>query len=80
MPEDKSAEAAKEAASRISGKLRNLENEINSTRSTPPDPALAVKFDEIQSELEALKSGTPGSAPPAHAEKHAEKNDDKKKK
>ena len=48
-------ESIKETASRVKGKIRNLENKINAGRSTPPDPELAAEFDGIQADLEALE-------------------------
>src|SRR5580765_6757709 len=70
--QQKQLDSVKEAASRISGKIRNLENEINAGKSTPPDPGLAAQFDGIQADLEQLKNPeTIGQAP-------AEKDDDKK--
>lgn len=57
MADEEKDKKTQEAASRISGRLRNLENEINAGRSTPPDPNIAAQFDAIQRDLEALKSG-----------------------
>src|SRR5580765_6602299 len=40
--EQPKTESAKEVASRVSGKIRNLENLINANRPTPPDPEIAA--------------------------------------
>ena len=46
----------KEVASRVGSKIRNLENAINAARSAPPDPAIAEQFDDIQRDVETLKT------------------------
>jgi hypothetical protein len=75
--QQKQIDDMKERAGRISGKIRNLENEINATRPTPPDPNLAAQFDAIQQELEALKNPeTAGTT--THAEKDSEEDNGKK--
>ena len=54
--EQPKTESAKEVASRVSGKIRNLENLINANRPTPPDPEIAAGFDAIQRDLDAIKN------------------------
>jgi len=49
-------EKASEIASRVAGKIRNLENKINANRPTPPDPEIAAEFDGIQADLETIKN------------------------
>jgi hypothetical protein len=49
-------EKVSEIASRISGKIRNIENKINANRPTPPDPEIAAEFDGLQADLETLKN------------------------